>query len=157
MFTEIDEELFFLSHLNDEMNVLEFGSGDSTIEIANRCKKITSVEHQKQWYDYLINKIPSNCNLILKEPNLKYVEGISDGSLEEFFDYVNCPVSLGPFDIILIDGRARVECCSISSKLTHKDSLIFVHDFERPEYQPCLNFLELIETKGRMAKFRLKQ
>lgn len=157
MFTELDEEIFFLSHLNDTTIVLEFGSGESTIEISKKCKKIVSIEHQKEWYDFLINKIPSNCSLILKEPNLEYVEGKTDGSIEEFYDYVNSPVSLGPFDIILIDGRARVSCCSICSKLAHENTIIFVHDFERVEYQLCLDYLELIEIKGKMAKFKLKK
>jgi len=157
MFTDLEEEIFFLSHLNEETNVLEFGSGDSTLEISKKCKKIISIEHQKHWYEYLIDKIPSNCDLVLKEPNLPYVEGRTDGTIEEFYDYVNFPLSLGPFDVILIDGRARVSCCSICEKISHPNTIIFVHDFERQEYQPCLEFLELIEQKGRMAKFKLKK
>ena len=48
MFTKIQEEEFFMSHLKDTHSVLEFGSGTSTFEIANKVKKIISIEHQKK-------------------------------------------------------------------------------------------------------------
>ena len=58
MFTEIQEEEFFMSHLKDTHSVLDFGSGTSTFEIANKVKKIISIEHQKKWYDSLILESP---------------------------------------------------------------------------------------------------
>ena len=41
MFTEIQEEEFFMSHLKDTHSVLEFGSGTSTFEIANTWPKLS--------------------------------------------------------------------------------------------------------------------
>ena len=61
------------------------------------------------------------------------------------------------FDIILIDGRARVSCSSICNKLSHDNTIIFIHDFDRPEYQEALNYLELIIQVGTMAKFKIKK
>lgn len=157
MFTSIPEQEFFMSNLKDTHIVLEFGSGISTFEIANKVKKIISVEHQKNWYDSLILELPKNCTLILKEPNLPYVEGVSCGTYDEFKDYIESPIEYGPFDIILIDGRARVSCSSICKLLSHENTIIFIHDFHRPEYQEALKYLELIDSVETMSKFKLKK
>jgi predicted O-methyltransferase YrrM len=146
-----------MSHLKDTHSVLEFGSGTSTFEIANKVKKIISIEHQKKWYDSLILESPENCTLILKEPNLPYVEGLSCGTYDEFKDYIESPIEYGPFDIILIDGRARVSCSSICKLLSHENTIIFIHDFHRPEYQEALKYLELIDSVKTMSKFKLKK
>lgn len=156
MFTQKDEELFFIKHLNKNQKVLEYGSGESTIEIANKISTLISVEHQKKWYDQLITSVPKNCNLLLKEPNLPYVEGQHCGTYEEFKDYIESPLNFKPFDLILIDGRARVSCASICKDLGHKDTLVFIHDFNRPEYKEALNYLILEEEVGTMAKFKIK-
>jgi hypothetical protein len=47
MFTDKDEEEFFFKEITKNSKVLEYGSGISTIEIANKCKSIVSIEHQK--------------------------------------------------------------------------------------------------------------
>lgn len=156
MFTSNEEELFFLSELNKTQNVLEYGSGVSTSEIAGKVNLMVSMEHQKEWYDKNINNVPSNCTLLLRGPNLPYIEGGHCGTYEEFKDYIEAPLEYKPFDIILIDGRARVSCASICKLLGHKDTLIFIHDFERPEYQEVLKYLDLIGTRDKMAKFKIK-
>lgn len=156
MFAEINEENFFLDTVNHNTLVLEYGSGISTIEIAKRCKKIISIEHQKNWYEEIKNKIPSNCELIFKEPNLPYNEGGHCGTYDEFKDYIEASLNKGPFDIILIDGRARVSCASICHKISHKDTIIFIHDFHREEYRDALNYLSLVGMVGTMAKFKIK-
>lgn len=156
MFTDKNEEEFFFKEITKDSKILEYGSGISTIEIANKCKTIVSIEHQKLWYDKNISIIPKNCELILKEPDLPYIEGGHCGTYNEFKSYIEAPISKGLFDIILIDGRARVSCASICYKLSHDNTIIFIHDFHREEYQEALNYLELIEQLGTMAKFKIK-
>ena len=74
-----------------------------------------------------------------------------------FKDYIESPIEYGPFDIILIDGRARVSCSSICKLLSHENTIIFIHDFHRPEYQEALKYLELIDSVKTMSKFKLKK
>lgn len=157
MFTQQNEEDFFMNHINGDSLVLEYGSGVSTKEIAKKCKFITSIEHQENWYNKLKNEIPNNCELILKKPDLPYIEGGHCGTYDEFKSYIESPLNKGPFDIILIDGRARVSCASICKKISHNDTVIFIHDYHRPEYQEALNYLELVEQVGTMAKFKLRK
>lgn len=156
MFTQKNEEDFFMNHIKNDLIVLEYGSGVSTKEIAKKCKFIISIEHQENWYNQLKKELPTNCELILKTPDLPYVEGATCGSYDEFKSYIESPLNKGPFDIILIDGRARVSCASICKRLSHDNTIIFIHDFDRAEYQEALNYLDLIDKVGTMAKFKLK-
>ena len=41
--------------------------------------------------------------------------------------------------------------------MAHDNTIIFIHDFHREEYQEALNYLELIGQVGTMAKFKLKK
>ena len=159
MFTQKTEEDFFMNHINNDSLVLEYGSGISTNEIAKKCKFITSIEHQEDWYNKLKNQLLPNCEIILKTPDLQFTEGLFgiDGTYDEFKSYVNAPMGKGPFDIILIDGRARVSCASITKSISHDDTIIFIHDFDRAEYQEVLSFLDLLEKVGTMAKFKFKK
>lgn len=156
MFAEKEEDDFFMSHLSPDKKVLEYGSGISTIEISKLCSSILSMEHQKVWYEKLSIKLPDNCTLVLRQPDLPYEEGFDDGTYEEFRSYVDHPVDKGLFDIILIDGRARVACASKCHQMTNENSDIFIHDFYREEYKGVLDYLTLIEQVGSMAKFRSK-
>lgn len=160
MFTSQAEKDFLFSNLNQNQKVLEYGSGESTLEISKIVKSILSIEHQKNWYEKISKKMPSNVNLILREPNLPYKEGGHCGTYEEFKDYVDYPLNHGPFDIIFIDGRARTSCASICKKISHDNTIIFVHDFDlknRKEYEPILNYLSILDSCGTMYKFEIKK
>jgi predicted O-methyltransferase YrrM len=157
MFTTPKELIFFFAEIDKNKKVLEYGSGQSTIEIASICNSIVSIEHQEEWYDKNIPLIPNNCEIILKKPNLPYIEGGHCGTYNEFRDYIEAPLSKGPFDVILIDGRARVACASICHKLCHENTIIFVHDFHRKEYQEILKYFDMIDIVETMGKFKIKK
>jgi|LakMenEpi03Aug12_release.lakeMendotaPanAssembly.Ray.scaffolds.fasta_scaffold323970_3 hypothetical protein len=156
MFTTNEEKNFFMSHIDGTKKVLEYGSGSSTIQIGKKCKFIVSVEHQENWYNKINIELPSNAEILFRLPSLPYIEGGHDGTYDEFKSYVEAPLGKGTFDVILIDGRARVSCASIAHKLSNDKTVIFIHDFDRPEYQEVLNYLEYMEQIGTMAKFILK-
>jgi hypothetical protein len=157
MFTQKNEEVFFMSHITNDSKILEYGSGISTNEIAKKCKTILSIEHQEEWYNKLKNQLLPNCEIILKKPDLPYTEGFYCGTYDEFKSYIEAPLNKGPFDIILIDGRARVSCASIAKLISHENTIIFIHDFHREEYKEALNYLELVEQVETMAKFKIKK
>jgi hypothetical protein len=156
MFTNLKEQEFFLKHLTKEDNVLEYGSGESTLQISKLVKTIVSVEHQQQWHEKIAKTAPENCKLILSKPDLPYIEGNEDGTFDEFKTYVFSPIDYAPFNIILIDGRARVSCSSICNRLGNKDTLVFIHDFHRPEYEEALKYLELLEKCDTMIKCKIR-
>ena len=119
-----------------------------------------SIEHQKIWYNSLKDIIPNNVVLLLKEPNIEYKEGLHCGTFNEFEDYISAPLSYGKFDIIFIDGRARIECSKFCSMVSHENTLVFIHDFSSrlitDNYKDCLNYLEILDSVGDMSKFKIK-
>jgi hypothetical protein len=48
MFVNKNEEDFFLMSIKNTDRVLEYGSGELTIQISKKCKSILSIEHQKK-------------------------------------------------------------------------------------------------------------
>ena len=58
---------FLTERLNNDFDVFEFGSGNSTLFFAKRIKHVTSVEHNVEWYNKLISKISDNVNLLLSK------------------------------------------------------------------------------------------
>lgn len=79
---------------------LEFGSGRSTVWLAKRVKFLTSIEHDKNWYEKVDGRISNrftNINLILKENKEGYISTI-DFLTEESLDFC------------LIDGVYRDIC-----------------------------------------------
>jgi len=158
------EEDFFLSHLTKDMRVLEYGSGASTLAIAPLVKEIVSIEHDANWYNQIREKLPINAKLYFAKPNNPDYQ--DDGTLEDFKNYVLFPADhdLGKFDLIFIDGRARVACASVCREMAHENTLVFIHDFNHPEekwrrqeYYAAEQYLQRLEGVFTMWKFKIKE
>lgn len=76
--------------------IFEYGSGYSTLFWANRCKKIISIEDNREWFDKLNDKMPDNVEYLFKENKSEYIRIINN--------------YLAKFDVIIIDGNHRYEC-----------------------------------------------
>ena len=164
MFMSTEESLFLLSSIRKDDRVLEYGSGYSTLEISKNCKFILSIEHDEEWYKNVrdMSKSFKNVDVVLKKPNLPYIEGTYNcGTYDEFKDYINAPFEYEKFDFVFIDGRARVECSKYVNNFINDGSLIFVHDFssrlDNHNYKEMDKYLELIESVGDMSKFKIKK
>jgi hypothetical protein len=120
---------FITERLYKEFNVFEFGSGNSTLFFAKRVMEVTSVEHNIEWYKKLKNKIPDNSNLILSK---------SDSSE----DYVQrLKQSNQKYDLIIIDGIHRVDCCFSASKYLTDKGVIILDDSERVQFSKGIEHL----------------
>jgi len=109
---------FIIERLNKEFNVFEFGSGNSTLFFTKRVKQVSSVGHNNVWYNKLKSKIPGNSNLILPKPD-------SSG------DYIAIlKQSNKKFDLIIIDGIHRNECCYKATNRLTKKGIIILDDSE---------------------------
>lgn len=98
---------------------------------------LVSIENNEDWFNRVNTKILSNTKLLFVKENKNFPGG-SDGTIDEFKDYVYKPLEFvadRKFDIILIDGRARVGCASICKQLGHKDTVVFIHDYNHPDPQ----------------------
>lgn len=156
------EESFLREHLNDTQRVLEWGCGTSTIGFARTTKEVHSMEHNKEWYNHIKNELSENKNafLYLCEPDVEYHEGGHCGTYEQFKTYLTTPLSLGKFDVILIDGRARVECSKLCNQVSHGDTKIFVHDYrqryDNENYKEIEGYLSFISEVENLALFKVK-
>lgn len=117
---------FLSNRLTKELNILEFGSGNSTFYFASKTKSVTSIEHNQLWYNKLKIKLPSNAKILFSDES-KYEE-----ILENLSDN---------FDIILIDGIRRNECIKKSYNYLSKKGIIILDDSEREEYFEGIDFL----------------
>jgi hypothetical protein len=63
----------------------------------------------------------------------------------------------GPWDTVLVDGRFRLACIANVLLSESRDAVILVHDFwNRNQYHPILNHLDVLESGDRMGVFRAR-
>ena len=127
--------LFFIEErLNDQMTLLEFGSGFSTQYWARHVESVYSVEHDEFFSNLLKAKLPSNAHLLLhsKDNTIPYCEYAKVAFKE------NSEVC---FDIVVIDGIDRVDCCRYSLDFLKDDGVVVWDDSQREEYAECYGML----------------
>jgi len=121
---------FIKERIEKHHSVFEFGSGNSTFFYAKYAGLVVSVEHDKDWYDKIVNAKPENSEMI-------FCELVRDG------DYCRVPVKLEEkFDIIIIDGRDRVNCCKQAVNALSENGVIVLDDSEREFYLEGIAFLK---------------
>lgn len=120
---------FLKRRVGKEMTVFEYGCGSGTLWWSSKVKEIVSVEHDKDWYQKILAVKPPNVTIyqIDLEPDGEYSKKIT-----EFEDR---------FDIIIIDGRHRVNCARNSLKALKSDGVIIWDNSDRREYQEGYDFL----------------
>jgi len=158
------EEDFLFSHLTKNMEVLEWGSGSSTIAIAKRVKEVTSIEHDRAYFKILEAKKIPNVNLYFVNRNQIEKNG-HDGTYADYKDYIEYPKRLKKkFDLIFVDGRARVECAKIAVSLLKPNGVILIHDYRNPnpkcdrlEYREVENFLNIQDFAYALYSFKPKE
>lgn len=105
---------------------LEFGSGRSTKWFANRCGFLTSVEHNKEWYNYVINQLKDHFNVSyqLKEAN-------DANPMASSYCQVIEEKGNGELDFILIDGIYRGLIAKLAPEKIKIGGLLVLDNAER--------------------------
>jgi hypothetical protein len=129
-----------LKYIKPGMHILEWGSGGSTLWFADRLPdgaSLTSIEHDRDWYSRVRRCIGerSNVQLLLCEPTGPVgvnatIEEENPSSLE---NYINA-VSSTKFDVIIVDGVARVSCMERAQVMLKPGGTVFLHDAHRDWY-----------------------
>ena len=122
---------FLTGCINRELHVFEYGSGFSTIYFANKVKTITSVEHNIAWLDKLKNTL-----LEYKNAKLYFVE-----ENEQYPNTIFLAGTNKSYDVIVVDGKMRVECVRKSFQFLSPKGVIILDDSERRKYEPAFRFL----------------
>lgn len=113
---------FIKGRLNKNLVVFEYGSGSSTLFYADHVRRVVSVEHDEEWYKKIVGSKPGNTEMI-------YTQLSTDG------EYARKAAMLNEkFDIIIVDGRDRVNCCKHSLSALTEKGVIVLDDSERVAY-----------------------
>ncbi len=123
------------SFLHPDFHVLEYGAGASTYWLAERVRRVTSIEYSASWAEKL-TPLPPNVKLHYVPPAWP---GPALGPAEpgQYAAYVEAGEAATP-DLVIVDGRARVEC---ATKWAGRATTL-LHDAERERYRSLqLEFL----------------
>lgn len=135
--------------LKDRPNarVFEYGSGASTIWLARRAAKVTSVEHDAAWYPEVERRIAAfphaRVRLVAPDPtpsaDPRYASDKPAWRGRTFHDYVHAiDAEPGQFDLIVIDGRARTACLDHARSRLAPGGLIVFDNSHRAPYRRAI-------------------
>lgn len=121
---------FLTPRLSKDFSVFEYGSGNSTVWFSKYCKNIVSLEHNEKWFQIMKPKFDT-----LK--NIKYILKATQNA-----DYQNEILNYQKqFDIIIIDGRERIDCAKNSLNALKENGIIIWDNSDRNEYKEGYDFL----------------
>jgi hypothetical protein len=112
--------------LNGDLSLFEFGSGYSTLFYAKRVHNVISIEYDKDWFNFIKERIPNNVSLIFRQ---KDIDGVYCRSVTEFNQ---------EFDVVIVDGRDRVNCVKQSISVLSCRGVILLDDSQREKYQVAI-------------------
>ena len=114
---------FIEQRICPDMCVFEYGCGASTLWWAARVKEVIACEHDMAWYREVVSSIPVNAN-------------IHHIPLEYGGEYSRLVTSINKkFDVIVIDGRDRVNCAINALNSLAPDGVIIWDNSDREEYR----------------------
>ncbi|MHA2939799.1 hypothetical protein ACXJY6_16085 [Vibrio sp. RC27] len=120
---------FISERLTKSMDVFEYGSGNSTLWYAKKVNSVSSIEHDKKWFDIVRNNMPENVTL-------NYESLIYGGLYAEY-----SKITDRKFDIIIVDGRDRVNSLKCATDSILKTGVIILDDSERERYKDGIDYL----------------
>jgi hypothetical protein len=139
------------NRIREGFSVFEYGMGGSTLYFLKMGCRVASVDHDELWWNKLSAQIESlpgaserwSGKLVLPEPmqvlkgEVAFASGMKKYSGMDFTEYVR---ELGKhddnsFDLVLVDGRARVEAAFIAAEKVKPGGLVILDNSERARYQ----------------------
>ena len=115
--------------LSKDMSLFEFGSGYSTAFYARHVKDVVSVEYNQEWIDKIEPALPDNATIV-------FVPDDVDGA------YCRAAADRGgAFDVVVVDGRDRVNCAKQSVHSLSDDGVVILDDSHRERYREAFDFL----------------
>jgi hypothetical protein len=129
--------------------VFEFGAGASTVWLARRAAHVFSVEHDAacaSTVSELLRDLDCGSRVTLHAVPATPANGLASVRSErrdhvglDFSEYVQTIDRVGgPFDLIIIDGRARVEAFTRAIRHLAPDGLVVFDNIQRNRYRAVL-------------------
>lgn len=107
----------------------EFGSGRSTVWFANRVKRLTSVEHDKAWFESVSGALRSE---EVRNVDYRWADAMErdPASASNYVDGV-AKLADGSLDFVLVDGLFRGVCVEASISKLRAGGLLIIDDVGR--------------------------
>lgn len=137
--------------LQKDMTGFEYGSGNSTLFLAARIRKLVSVEHDENWFKRVQGLLEENRitnveyrlitadkNYTCKLPRNSYEDYTMPATDAKSFHNYYTSIRAYPdesFDFILVDGRARVSCVHESLVKLKPGGLLILDNADRFRYK----------------------
>ena len=130
------------AHLPAGARVFEYGGGGSTLWLHDRGAAVTVAEHHAGWHRQLAEALPGSVRLLLVPPQS---EGSVTSAVEPgFFDDYVAAIDGEPdgsLDLVIVDGRARVECARRAMPKVKPGGMLLLDDTERSRYRATVEML----------------
>lgn len=139
---------FVESVLPPDARVFEYGGGGSSAWLSDHGAQLTVIEHHQEWCEELRRALPSNVELI-SAPACDV--GVIGSSVEagHFDDYVKAIDSYPDlsFDLVIVDGRARVESVSRAKAKVKQGGHLLLDDSDRARYRAGITAMSAWQVK----------
>ena len=130
--------------------VFEYGSGASTLWLSQRAATVDSVEHDLDFSRLMsdLTRERPNVTLHYEPPETTTTPEVPSGRKgyegKDFANYARTIDGVGgEFDLIIIDGRARVGCLTPALNHLSTDGLILFDDVKRRRYDELFHRTDL--------------
>lgn len=156
----IDAVTRHLEALGGAARVFEYGSGASSVWLGRRAGEVHSIEHDS-WFAGVMRRLLAERGLdgtvALREITIPASSapvvrsGRSGEEGKDFADYVAAIDDVpGEFDLVVVDGRARVACMEAASRRLAPGGVILFDDTQRSRYRAGIaaSGLDVVAYRG---------
>lgn len=137
-----DAAAWLREHLPRNARVFEYGGGGSTLWLEDLGAAVTVVEHDEAWCRHLSQALRPDTQLLGTPADVAGFVGSAAG--DGFFDSYVAAIDAQPdagLDLVIVDGRARVECVRRAIGKVRAGGLLLLDDSDRARYQPAVALL----------------
>ncbi len=133
---------FVQERLRAGSKVFEYGSGGSTLWLMDLGAEVSAVEHDPGWHTRLRAAAP-RLRIALHEPDAKGEIGsvMTSGFFDAYVGAIDA-VAEASLDLVIVDGRARVECVDRAVARVKPGGLLLLDDTDRRRYTAAYRQLE---------------
>jgi hypothetical protein len=122
--------------------VFEYGGGGSTLWLEDRGAIVTVVDHDDVWFRHLNEAVMASTRVMHREssPTGKITSDVDPGFFDGYVAAINSEFD-DSLDLVVVDGRARVECVRKAMRKVKPGGLLLLDDTDRRKYTPALVLL----------------
>jgi len=125
---------FLSDRLPPGARVFEYGAGNSSLWYASRCREVTSVESDENWYQEIARRLPVNAHCVFRPDRDSYAAEITN--------------HVGPFDVIVIDGQWRAACARQALHCLAPGGVVIWDNSDMPEFEFDAAFEDVFVPAG---------